>query len=201
MNLAFIGGGGASGVLVLIGLLVLLVLLPLLLLGGVTFLGMKKPKSSVVSFCVALAIGGYLYSIYAEFAERERLRANRKSDFDVAVQLFAPGGYSVTVDGEPSLGERIILDGTIRFSINFDDSRSLSGRCTSFSVRQEDGEFELLNLFGLEVSAEERAALLSSFASAPRGADRSGWTDDYRVSFKRHYPAAESFHCARRRAR
>lgn len=201
MNLAFIGGGGASGILVLIGLLILLVLGVLLFASAVTFVFMKKPKSSALSFFVALAIGAYLYSIYADISERKRLRANRKSDFDVAIQLFSPGGYAVTVDGEPFLGERIMLDGTIRFCINFDASRSLSGQCTSLNSGHVGGEFQSLNLFGLEVPAEDRSAFLGSFASGPRGADRSGWTEDYRVSFRKHYPAVESFHCSSRNLR
>ncbi|MCH7224964.1 hypothetical protein [Haloferula sp. A504] len=201
MHLAFIGGGGAGGVLVLIGLLILLLLSLLLVAVGVTFACMKKPKLSAVSFCVALGIGGYLYSFYSEVAKRAELGASRKTDFEVEMQLCGPGGYAVLVDGEPFDGERVMLDGTIRFSINFDEVRSLSGECSSFDSIHDGGEFESLHLFGLKIAAEERASFLASFESAPQGADRSGWTEDYWVAFRTHHPARESLECRRRVAR
>ena len=191
---AFIGGGGGSGVLILIGLAILVGVVLLSFAFGVIFAFKKKPKLAAPLLLIPLACFYYLYGIYNGYSEWK----NRDQDFNISVVISSTGDYSVTVDGIANPEDLILIDGDITFHIDLPDSKAIGGTCSNFQSRRIDGEFGSIELGGVSIPWRDRSALIASMDPPPRGALYDAQTDYYTIWFRRVSPEFEWFTCARR---
>jgi hypothetical protein len=196
--LAFVGGGGGGGILLLLGWLFLVLLAIALLSGAIVLAYLKKPKLAVLTLLLSLWIGSNPYWAYLDFKDRVEFRAERKRDFDVKAVLFSADGYRLTLDGRSDLRDRVQLSGTITFEIDFSDSRMLSGTCSGFDLKTENGEFDSIILSDIEISEEMRAEFLSSFPPVAGQMHFNRQTENYFASFRKHSHTYETFRCSRR---
>lgn len=197
MNPAMIGGGGGSVVVILIGLAVVAVLALILFAGGIALAIHKRPVLSAPLFVISLALASWLGSLYLEYDRWAGIQRLRKKDFDVVVKILPKGSYLVTVDGLPDSRELILLDGRINFQIDFPDSKNLVGKCSNFQFRARDGGFGSIELGRIDISATNRAALMSGMPSVPEGKLYDAQTEEYTIWFRQQAPDFEWFTCAR----
>lgn len=191
---AFIGGGGGSGVLILIGLAVLVGLALLSLASGTIFAINKKPKPAAPLLLIPLAFFYYLYGIFSGHAEW----MNRDQDFNVSVLISAAGDCSVTVDGVANPDDLILIDGDITFRIDLPDSKAIGGTCSNFLCRRIDGEFLAVELGAINIPLEERNTFMATMEPVPKGKSYDAQTEYYTIWFRRPTPEFERFTCISR---
>jgi hypothetical protein len=194
MIYGFIGGGGGSVVLILIGLAILAVLLVLLFAFGISFTLSKRPKLAIPALLIPLLVFSYVYQIYAANAGLK----DQEQEIIISVKISPDEEYSVTVDGKPNLENMILIDGQISFHIDFPDSRSLSGTCEYFQSRRIDGKFGSVEIGAINIPPEERQAFMASMEPTPKGKSYDAQTDFYTIWFRRPTPEFEWFTCASR---
>lgn len=182
MTLAIIGADGA-GIFLLFGLIVLtLVSVPWFVL-EIILACKRKTYFSIPALFIAIFIFPFLYSYYSDIKKIADAEINRKKDAAVVVRLTKNG--DVMVDGVSNSEQMIFLRGKITFSIDFADSRGLSGICSEFHFHRADGEFRSMDLRGISISDEDRLAFISSMPPSPGGTPRYALTDTYSVQFDR----------------
>lgn len=198
MTFAFIGAGGASGVLFLIALAILVLVSVGLFISALVLAFKKRTKLSITAFLLSLLFAIYPVEVYVSYTRWAEIQKNRKKDFDVVAKLSPTGGYSITVDGTPNPDDSILLHGEITFHIDFSDSRTLDGRCTTFSSKRRDGKFASIEAGNINVPRESRSALIASMPPPPKGMQYDGQTDTYTIWFRKISPDFEWFTCMRR---
>lgn len=198
MTFAFIGGGGGSGIIILIGLVFLAAISAASLAGSIAFAFQRRPRLAVSGLLLALAFGFFPCKMYLDYSRWAEYQKTRKRDFDVTVNLSPAGEYVVAVDGTPNPSELILLQGEVTFQISFPDLKTLKGRCTEFQSRRIDGGFGSLELGRIDIDAADRSAFLADFVPPPAGARYDAQTEDLTIWFRRVTPDFEWFTVARR---
>lgn len=198
MTFAFIGGGGGSGIIILIGLLFLAAISAVSLAGGIAFAFQRRPRIAVSGLLFALAFGFLPCKMYLDYSRWAEYQKTRKRNFDISVKLSPAGEYVVAVDGTPNPSDLILLQGEVTFKISFPDLKTLEGRCTDFQSRRINGGFGSLKLGRIDIDAADRSAFLADFVRPPAGVDYDAQNEDFTIWFRKVKPDFEWFTVARR---